>query len=404
MLKERNANGSERGYPPQSASDADLRQALVARGVADERIDEVLEHLNVLVAAPPNGAASENGSAPDGTPPASAALSENAHIILKQRYLMKGDDGEPTEDPDGLFHRVSNAVAQGEKPEARHLWAGRFYDLMTSLKFLPNSPTLVNAGTGGRGCLSACFVVSPEDNMTSIMQVASDAAMIEKWGGGIGFGFSKLRPRRDRIATTHGEACGPIAVMKLYSSVGATLTQGAFRLGAHMGQLNIRHPDVQEFIHCKDNDDTLQNFNISVQITDEFMRAVDNDEDWTFYNPRDTGAGPVNAAAGTVRARDLWREICESAWKTGDPGVVFMDRVWDTQPNPQMGDIQTSNPCGEEFLENYGNCCLGSINLDKHVSADGFDWNASATPCGRRCASSTTLSRSTSSRCRSCAM
>ncbi len=324
-----------------------------------------------FVAAPFDGAANANGA-----PTRSAALSENAGIILEQRYLMKDDDGEPVEDPDGLFHRVSNAVAQGEKPEVRKIWAGRFYDLMTSLKFLPNSPTLVNAGTGGRGCLSACFVVSPEDNMTSIMQVASDAAMIEKWGGGIGFGFSKLRPRRDRIATTHGEACGPIAVMKLYSSVGATLTQGAFRLGAHMGQLNIRHPDVQEFIHCKDNDDTLQNFNISVQITDEFMRAVDNDEEWTFYNPRDTGDGPVNESAGTVRARDLWREICESAWKTGDPGVVFMDRVWDTQPNPQLGDIQTSNPCGEEFLENYGNCCLGSINLDKHVSADGFDWNS----------------------------
>ena len=345
MLKERNANGSEGGYPPQSASDADLRQALVARGVADERIDEVLEQLNVLMETPPSVQSAENGSAPNGVPLASAVLSENAHIILKQRYLMRGDDGGPVEDPDGLFHRVSSAVAQGEKPEVRQIWAGRFYDLMTSLKFLPNSPTLVNAGTGGRGCLSACFVVSPEDNMTSIMQVASDAAMIEKWGGGIGFGFSKLRPRRDRIATTHGEACGPIAVMKLYSSVGATLTQGAFRLGAHMGQLNIRHPDVQEFIHCKDNDDTLQNFNISVQITDEFMRAVDNDEDWTFYNPRDTGAGPLNETAGTVRARDLWREICESAWKTGDPGVVFMDRVWDTQPNPQMGDIQTSNPC-----------------------------------------------------------
>ena len=376
MLKERNTNGSEGGYSPQAARDADLRQALVARGIADERIDEVLAQLNVLVAAPQNGATSENGSTANGTPLASAALSENAHIILKQRYLMRGDDGEPVEDPDGLFHRVSNAVAQGEKPQSRHEWAGRFYDLMTSLKFLPNSPTLVNAGTGGRGCLSACFVVSPDDNMTSIMQVASDAAMIEKWGGGIGFGFSKLRPRRDRIATTHGEACGPIAVMKLYSSVGATLTQGAFRLGAHMGQLNIRHPDVQEFIHCKDNDDTLANFNISVQITDDFMRAVDNDGEWMLYNPRDTGSGPVNEVVRTVRARDLWREICESAWKTGDPGVVFMDRVWDTQPNPQMGDIQTSNPCGEEFLENYGNCCLGSINLDKHVSADGFDWNS----------------------------
>ena len=238
---------------------------------------------------------------------------------------------------------------------------------MASLRFLPNSPTLVNAGTGGTGCLSACFVVSPEDNINSIMQVASDAAMIEKWGGGIGFGFSKLRPKNDRIATTHGEACGPIAVMKLYSSVGATLTQGAFRLGAHMGQLIITHPDVQDFIHCKDNDDALANFNISVQLTDDFMRAVDNDEEWTFYNPRDTGDGPIGVPAGTVRARDLWREICESAWKTGDPGVVFIDRVWETAPNPQMGRIESSNPCGEENLENYGNCCLGSCNLERHV-------------------------------------
>ena len=376
MLKERNANGSKGGYPSQPARDAGLIQALVAHGIADERLDEALAQLNVLVAAPSNGATSGNGSASGRASSVGATLSENARIILEKRYLMKGDDGNPVEEPDGLFRRVSNAVAQGEKLEVRQMWAGRFYELMTSLKFLPNSPTLVNAGTGGRGCLSACFVVSPEDNMTSIMQVASDAAMIEKWGGGIGFGFSKLRPKRDRIATTHGEACGPIAVMKLYSSVGATLTQGAFRLGAHMGQLNISHPDVQEFIHCKDNDDTLQNFNISVQITDEFMRAVDNDEDWKFYNPRDTGGGPINEVVGTVRARDLWREICESAWKTGDPGVVFIDRVWDTQPNPQMDDIQTSNPCGEEFLENYGNCCLGSINLDKHARADGFDYES----------------------------
>ena len=376
MLKERNTNGSESGYSPHLENDAALIQALAERGYASDRINEALAQLNDLLTASPNGVAAKNGvTSGNGASPA-AALSENARIILEKRYLMKDDDGKSVEDPDGLFHRVSNAVAGGEKPEVRQIWAARFYDLMTSLKFLPNSPTLVNAGTGGRGCLSACFVVSPDDNMNSIMQVASDAAMIEKWGGGIGFGFSRLRPKSDRIATTHGEACGPIAVMKLYSSVGATLTQGAFRLGAHMGQLNITHPDVREFIHCKDNDDTLANFNISVQITDDFMRAVDNDEDWTFYNPRDTGSGPMNEAAGTVRARDLWREICESAWKTGDPGVVFMDRVWDTQPNPQMGDIQTSNPCGEEFLENYGNCCLGSINLDKHVGADGFDWNS----------------------------
>lgn len=302
-------------------------------------------------------------------------LSENAKVILAKRYLIKDEDGQPAETAVELFQRVAGAIAQGEKTvKSQKEWQARFFDFMWSLKFLPNSPTLVNAGTDGKGCLSACFVVSPQDDMTSIMEVASDAAMIEKWGGGIGFGFSNLRPKSDRIATTHGEACGPIAVMKLYSAVGATLTQGSFRLGAHMGQLNISHPDIQEFIHCKDSDDTLQNFNISVQISDAFMRAVDNDEDWNLINPRDAGDGPTNEIMRTVKARDLWNEICESAHKTGDPGVVFIDRVWETQPNPQMGDIQTSNPCGEEFLENYGNCCLGSINLDKHINGQTFDW------------------------------
>ena len=176
-----------------------------------------------------------------------------------------------------------------------------YFDVMSSLKFLPNSPTLVNAGTG-RGCLSACFVVSPEDNIQSIMKVANDAAMIEKWGGGIGFGLSDLRPREDKISTTHGQACGPIAVMKLFSAVGATLTQGAFRLGAHMGQLMVNHPDIRQFIHCKDDDDPLQNFNISVQITDEFMKAVQNDEEIALVNPRDVGDGPVNEVFGTVKA------------------------------------------------------------------------------------------------------
>ena len=293
-------------------------------------------------------------------------LPPNAVTVLEARYLQSG------ESPRDLYLRVAGAVAEGEKTEdARTLWAERFYDLMASLRFQPNSPTLVNAGTG-RGCLSACFVVSPEDTMESIMQVAHDAAMIEKWGGGIGFGFSKLRPKNDRISTVQGSACGPVAVMKLYSKVGETLTQGAFRLGAHMGQLSIGHPDIREFIHCKDNDDTISNFNISVQITDEFMDAVENDKSWALVNPR---SGEV---VETVKARDLWSELCESAWKTGDPGVVYMNRVWETQPNPQMGWIQTSNPCGEEFLEDYGNCCLGSIDLSKHLSEDDgdFDWKS----------------------------
>ena len=272
------------------------------------------------------------------------ALSDNAKHILEQRYLRRDADGNAVETPAELFRRVARAVAQGETDALKPVWEDRFYRLLTSLRFLPNSPTIVNAGTG-RGCLSACFVVTPDDNMESIMRVASDAAMIEKWGGGIGFGFSKLRPRNDVIKTTHGHACGPISVMKLYSAVGATLTQGAFRLGAHMGQLRDSHPDIREFIHCKDGDDTLQNFNISVQITDAFMEAVRADADWRLINPRDEGAGPVDEIAATVSARELWNEIAESAWKTGDPGVVFIDRVWETAPNPQMGRIETSNPC-----------------------------------------------------------
>ena len=218
-------------------------------------------------------------------------LSDNARVILEKRYLRKDDAGNSIETPEGLFQRVSSAVAAAEEEGIRAMWQSRFYNLIASLKFLPNSPTLVNAGTG-RGCLSACFVVSPGDEMESIMQVAHDAAMIEKWGGGIGFGFSKLRPKRDVISTTHGQACGPIAVMKLYSAVGATLTQGAFRLGAHMGQLRDSHPDIREFIHCKDGDDALQNFNISVQITDAFMKAVEEGSDWDLVSPRDRGDGP----------------------------------------------------------------------------------------------------------------
>ena len=383
MTDERNAQDPRPTRTREDLAD-ELRELVERHGLSYGRAAEIMSQLENGAGAAHPGAgvktapAWRNGAAAGKIPPLNAALdlSDNARVILKKRYLMRDDEGNPAEGPEELFHRVAGAVAQGEAEAVRSLWEARYYNLMTSLKFLPNSPTLVNAGTGGRGCLSACFVVSPDDNMDSIMEVAKDAAMIEKWGGGIGFGFSKLRPRRDRIATTHGEACGPIAVMKLYSSVGATLTQGSFRLGAHMGQLIVSHPDVREFIHCKDNDDTLQNFNISVQITDEFMRAVDNDEPWRLVNPRDSGAGPVNSVVAEVSARQLWREICESAWKSGDPGVVFMDRVWETQPNPQMGDIQTSNPCGEEFLENYGNCCLGSINLDKHVSGGAFDWAA----------------------------
>ncbi len=353
MLKERTSRGPK-GQSKQDRVLSELLSVLESAGVSGERATQV-----VAEALKGNGAPSETA----------VELTPNARTVLEKRYLSKDAEGKAVETPEELFTRVAKAVAMAEDEGNRKIWEEHFYDLLTSLKFLPNSPTLVNAGTG-RGCLSACFVVSPEDTMDSIMNVAKDAAMIEKWGGGIGFGFSNLRPKDDKISTTHGFACGPIAVMKLYSAVGATLTQGAFRLGAHMGQLIDSHPDVREFIHCKDGDDAIQNFNISVQITDEFMRAVKDDREWNLINPR------TKEVVDTVPARELWDEICESAWKTGDPGVVFIDKVWETAPNPQMGKIQTSNPCGEEFLENYGNCCLGSINLDKHIAENDFDWDA----------------------------
>ena len=245
MIRDHTSSGPE----SREHSLEEVLKAMRSAGLSGEVTEAVAQSLES------NGKPSPNGY---------AKLSGNALEILRKRYLRKDGEGRPIETPEELFVRVSGAIAEAEPEEVRAEWAGRYLDLLRSLKFLPNSPTLVNAGTG-RGCLSACFVVSPDDHMDSIMQIASDAAMIEKWGGGIGFGFSKLRPKRDRIATTHGEACGPIAVMKLYSAVGATLTQGAFRLGAHMGQIRDSHPDVREFIHCKDGDDTLQNFNISVQ-------------------------------------------------------------------------------------------------------------------------------------------
>ncbi|MEK6860897.1 MAG: adenosylcobalamin-dependent ribonucleoside-diphosphate reductase [Nanoarchaeota archaeon] len=292
-------------------------------------------------------------------------LDDNARTILEKRYLKKDKDGNVIETPEEMFWRVAEHVSAAEKTEDRSYWTNIFYQLLSTTKFLPNSPTLINAGVK-KGSLSACFTISPEDTMESIMQVAYDAALVEKWGGGIGFGFSQLRPRGDSISTTHGQALGVIATMKMYSTIGASITQGAFRLGAHMGQLVVSHPEILDFIHCKDNGE-LDNFNISVQITDDFMKSLEKGDDWGLINPHN---GEV---VTYVKAKHLWDELCNSAWKTGDPGVVFIDRVWETQPNPQLGKIQTSNPCGEENLENYGNCCLASIDLSKHLESDSID-------------------------------
>ena len=299
-------------------------------------------------------------------------LSENAKTIMNKRYVMRDKKGEPMETPEDVFKRVARFVASNEEESEK--WDGVFYEAMSELKFLPNSPTLVNAGMP-KGSLSACFVISPDDTLESIMQVAYDAALVEKWGGGIGFGLSKIRPFNDSISSTHGKALGPIGVMSIYSHLGNVITQGSFRAGAHMAQLHCTHPDIMNFIHCKDTVNetgAFANFNISVQITSEFLNAVREDRDWNLINPNDL------KVVKTIKAKEIWEAIVVCAWNTGDPGLCFIDNVRASHVNPHLGLIETSNPCAEQYLENYGSCNLASINLAKHVvnGNNKMDWDS----------------------------
>jgi ribonucleoside-diphosphate reductase alpha chain len=282
-------------------------------------------------------------------------LTPNAITILKTRYLI-GD-----ETPQEMFTRVARAVALAEAPAERERWEATFYNLMASTRFLPNSPTLFNAGTG-QGTLSACFVLPVEDTMESIMQAATASAMIQKYGGGLGYTFGKLRPRGSKIATTQGKACGPIAVLKMLSSLSDMITQGGKRHGANMGILPVEHPEVLDFIHMKDDDQTAQNFNISVAATDAFMESVEKDQPWQLINPHN------GKAARTVPARQIWTEIIQSAWKTGDPGLFFIDEANRTNPTPHVGRLESTNPCGEVPLLANEACNLGSIDLGKFVA------------------------------------
>ena len=281
-------------------------------------------------------------------------LTENAITILKARYLI-GD-----ETPEGMFRRVARAVAQAEAPDDQAKWEETYYDLMVSTRFLPNSPTLFNAGTG-QGTLSACFVIPIDDTMESIMQAATASAMIQKYGGGLGYAFSQLRPRGSKIATTQGKACGAIAVLKMLSSLSDMITQGGKRHGANMGILHVSHPEVMDFIHMKDDNVTAQNFNISVAVTDAFMKAVQNDGQWRLVDPR---TGEVTE---TLPARRIWDEIIRSAWATGDPGLYFIDEANRHNPTPHLGNLDSTNPCGEVPLLANEACNLGSIDLGRFV-------------------------------------
>jgi ribonucleoside-diphosphate reductase alpha chain len=290
-------------------------------------------------------------------------LTENALKVLRARYLMKNEDGEVIETPQGMFRRVASTVASAEKLYGgnAHEWEDKFYALMSDLRFLPNSPTLMNAGKS-IGQLAACFVLPVDDSMQSIFDTLKNAALILQSGGGTGFSFSKLRPRTDVVRSTGGIASGPVSFMKIYNTATEVIKQGGARRGANMGILRIDHPDVLEFIKIKRSEKELTNFNISVAVTDAFMEALKSDGEYDLINPRS------KATAGRLKARAVFDEIVASAWETGDPGLVFIDRINQYNPTPLVGEMESTNPCGEQPLLPYEACVLGSVNLSHYVT------------------------------------
>jgi len=305
-------------------------------------------------------------------------LTENAMKILNARYLLKDERGRVIETPEEMFRRVARSIARAEAiyNDNSEYWEERFYDLMKSLKFLPNSPTLMNAGKT-MGQLAACFVLPVEDSMTSIFDTLKNAALILQSGGGTGFSFSRLRPKADIVRSTGGIASGPVSFMKIYNTATDVIKQGGARRGANMGILRVDHPDILEFIKIKRIGSELTNFNISVAVTDEFIEALKNDREYKIINPR---SGVV---IGTLRAKEVFDEIVQSAWETGDPGLIFIDRINRANPTPHIGEIESTNPCGEQPLLPYEACVLGSLNLSKYIKnadikqeiKDRIDWN-----------------------------
>jgi ribonucleoside-diphosphate reductase alpha chain len=306
----------------------------------------------------------------------SVALCDNARRVLEARYLRRDEQRCVVESPQQMFERVAHAVAEAEGHFAGHgdvgFWEERFLRTLCSLDFLPNSPTLMNAGTPV-GQLSACFVLPVGDSLEDIFDALKLAALIQRTGGGTGFSFSRLRPRGSLLSSTGGEASGPVSFMKIFDSVTEHVKLGGRRRGANMGVLRVDHPDILEFVSAKqDASDALRNFNLSVGVTDAFMLAVRDGRDYDLIDPHRA------ARAGRLAARDVFDTIVNAAWRTGDPGLLFLDTINRSNPTPHLGDMEATNPCGEVPLLPYEACNLGSINLAHMLRDDNgspvADW------------------------------
>src|SRR5438477_6111005 len=312
------------------------------------------------------------------TPNSPLELNANAITVLERRYLVKDEKGQPVERPQDLFWRVDRTIAApdrayGASQKAVESVAETFYELMATRVWMQNSPTLMNAGRP-LGQLSACFVLPVEDALSNgrsgIYDTLRAMALVHQSGGGTGFSFSRLRPKNDVVRSTMGVASGPVSFMKLYDASTDVVKQGGTRRGANMGILRVDHPDIMDFIHCKDDLTQVTNFNISVAVTDGFMLALEAGKPYELIHPR------TGKVVGQLDPREVFRQIVHGAWKTREPGGFYIDRANHYNPVPHLGSYEATNPCGEQPLLPYDVCNLGSINVGYYVKDGAMDWEA----------------------------